>query len=148
MIAARPESAARLGTIEHRHSEDPPTRMQKSEIRLLRRERSPASTPQLCSRILWNTLIFDLKAVPFELLNGAVAGTNRQVGDQLPIDLLPVLWARRPRSLDAGDIVPDVLAAEGAISRLRWAFRSSHFTSMRLMTKFAWSVANASAVMR
>ncbi|WP_204524494.1 hypothetical protein, partial [Bradyrhizobium sp. SUTN9-2] len=30
------------------------------------------------------------QSIPFELLNGVGAGTNRQVGDQLPIDLLPV----------------------------------------------------------
>jgi len=34
------------------------------------------------------------QTIPFELLNGVGAGTNRQVGDQLPIDLLSVF--RRP----------------------------------------------------
>ncbi|MET4236487.1 hypothetical protein ACVWXN_005936 [Bradyrhizobium sp. i1.4.4] len=34
------------------------------------------------------------QSIPFELLNGVGAGTDRQVGDQLPIDLLSVF--RRP----------------------------------------------------
>src|ERR1700731_5448321 len=30
------------------------------------------------------------QSIPFELLNGVRAGTDRQIGDQLPIDLLSV----------------------------------------------------------
>lgn len=71
-------------------------RMQKSEIRLVRRWAvlsfdSSALQPDL--RILWNTSIFHLK--PYHSsFSIASARTNRQVGDQLPIDLLSAF--RRP----------------------------------------------------
>ncbi len=35
------------------------------------------------------------QVIPFELLDGLCTGADRKIGDQLPLDLLPVSW-RRP----------------------------------------------------
>jgi hypothetical protein len=70
-------------------------RMQKTETRWARRWAvlsfgSSALQPDL--RILLEHLDLPSQSIPFELLDGVSAGADRQIGDQLLFDFLPVLW--------------------------------------------------------
>src|SRR5258708_18635880 len=95
----------RARTVEHRHPEDAPTQdaVDRDQIG------QALSGPEL--RLLGSTARFEdlvehldlpSQGIPVEFFNGFVARLNRQIGDQLPVDLLSVLRCPAFLSMDHG----------------------------------------------
>src|SRR6266403_1526951 len=95
----------RARTVEHRHPEDAPAQdaVDRDQIG------QALSGPEL--RLLGSTARFEdlvehldlpSQGIPVEFFNGFVARLNRQIGDQLPVDLLSVLRCPAFLSMDHG----------------------------------------------
>ena len=84
-------SNVRLETIKHSHPENSPTQYTEHRDQVGQTLGSP-EPGALCSAARFEDLMedFDLPTpgVPFNLLDGIATGPDREIGDQLPLDLL------------------------------------------------------------